>query len=269
MPSPFPGMNPYLEQDTAWQDFHQRFLPLAAEILASQVRPRYFVKIEEHLYVHEPRAEERRFIGRPDVAVVPASPSSVTQPGRALLEAPVQVRIPVLDVERSTYLEVRSRDRRELVTVIEMLSPTNKRPGRDRDQYEAKRNQVLWSCTNLVEIDLLRGYPRMAMAEAPECDYCVMVCRPEEWPQAGFWPIRLGDRLPIIPVPLRSGEPNAKLDLQELLHRVYDVADYQLYVYQGHPEPRLSAKDAAWARQWLPHTADSPEPTKRPRRKRS
>ena len=61
MPSPFPGMNPYLEQEDAWHDFHERFMPLAAERIAAQVDPRYIVKIDEHVYIHELSAEQRRF----------------------------------------------------------------------------------------------------------------------------------------------------------------------------------------------------------------
>ena len=69
MPSPFPGMNPYLEQEDAWHDFHERFMPAAAEVLSAQVDPRYIVKIDEHVYVHEMAPDSRRFLGRADVTV--------------------------------------------------------------------------------------------------------------------------------------------------------------------------------------------------------
>jgi hypothetical protein len=49
MPSPFPGMNPYLEQPDAWQDFHQGYIARARDALAAQVLPKYFVKLEEHI----------------------------------------------------------------------------------------------------------------------------------------------------------------------------------------------------------------------------
>ena len=79
MPSPFPGMNPYLEQEDVWHDFHERFIPLAATLLGAQLRPRYIVKIDEHIYVHEMVEDSRRWLGEP------TSPSDVASrnPGRS------------------------------------------------------------------------------------------------------------------------------------------------------------------------------------------
>jgi hypothetical protein len=269
MPSPFPGMNPYLEQASAWHDFHQSFLPRVRDLLSLQVLPRYFVKIEEHLYVHELDPEQWRFVGRADLALKPRAPLPSGPGSVRATVAPAYVRVPIFDVEHSVYLEIRDREKHELVTVIEMLSPSNKFPGKDRDKYIAKRNDVLSSSTNLVEIDLLRGGTRMPMAEDSKCHYCVLVCRSEEWPQAGFWAISLRDRLPEIPVPLRSGERDATIDLQEVLHHIYDAAGYGYYIYNRQPEPSLSPEDAEWARQFLPQPSVSPEPRKRTKRKRS
>src|SRR5690242_18757338 len=139
MPSPFPGMNPFLEQDDAWHDFHERFLPLVAELLGAQVRPNYIVKIDEHVYVHEVPAEPRHLLGRADVLVSRAPRLGEPRPGVGLLEAPARVGLPALDVERLAFVEVRDRRHRELITVVELLSPSNKRSGADRDQYLAKR----------------------------------------------------------------------------------------------------------------------------------
>src|SRR5262245_35822405 len=135
MPSPFPGMNPYLEQDEVWQDFHQSFVPLLRESLAEQVRPAYFAKIEEFLFIHELSAEERRVLGRADVSVADAG-HRATPSGTAATAAPTYGQLPAaVDVERHSLLEIRDRRNRELVTVIELLSPTNKRRGPDREQY--------------------------------------------------------------------------------------------------------------------------------------
>src|SRR5438552_2182497 len=108
MPSPFPGMNPYLEQDDAWHDFHQRFAPLVAELVGAQIGPDYIVKVESHIYIHDLTEDED-------------------------------------DVERDSYVEIRDRRGRHLITVIELLSPSNKQPGADRDQYVAKRAQLFSS----------------------------------------------------------------------------------------------------------------------------
>jgi hypothetical protein len=252
MSSPFPGMNPYLEQAAAWHDFHESFMPAAREMLSPQVRPRYFVKIDEHVYVHELDEESRRLLGRADVAMAKGASLGGQASAASLLEAPASVWEPAVDVEGHSYLEIRDRDNRQLITIIELLSPSNKQLGSDRDQYLAKQRQLLSSTAHLVEIDLLRGGPRMPWLEMPDCDYCIVVRRGEERPRAGIWPIQLRERLPIIPVPLRTGEPDATLDLQEVLNRVYDAAGYEDYIYAGQPDPPLTAEDAAWAKSFLP-----------------
>jgi len=205
-------MNPYLEQEDAWRDFHEAFLPAARESLSPQVSPAYVVKLEQNLYIHERAANERHLL------------------------------------ESESYLEIRDSKSRRLVTVIELLSPTNKRPSDDRQRYLAKRAGLLRSEAHFVEIDLLRGWPRMPFDEPPSGDYCVLVSRVEDRPRAEFWPIGLRERLPVIPVPLQDPHPDAELDLQTVLHRVYDAAYYRDYIYDGSPWPPLPAEDADWAR---------------------
>jgi hypothetical protein len=245
-------MNPYLEQEDAWQDFHQRFAPVLAELLTSQVRPAYIVKIEERLYIHELPAGQRHYVGRSDVSV--AQNPSVLEPAATagLLEAPARVRLPAVDIERHPYVEVRDRRSRQLVTVIELLSPINKRTGPDREQYIAKRAELLASSAHLVEIDLLRGGNRMPFEDLAECDYYVLVSRVEKRLDADLWPLGLRDPLPHIPIPLRSPSSDAQIDLQAVLNRIYDAAGYEDYIYESSPIPPLSAEHAAWAEQFLP-----------------
>lgn len=250
MPSPFPGMNPYLEQDDVWHDFHERFLPAAAEAVGSQVQPDYIVKIDEHVYVHELPPEPRRLLGRADLAVTPARERSEAPAALGVLEAPARIRIPDQDVETEGFLEIRDRRSKELVCVVELLSPSNKRPGPNREQYLSKRRRVLGSPAHLVEIDLLREGQPMPSEERPACAYSVMVSRAEDRPEAGFWAVGLRDPLPMVPVPLRSGHADARLDLQALLHRVYDAAGYRLYIYEG--APGLSGDDLEWVRRLVP-----------------
>jgi Protein of unknown function (DUF4058) len=253
MPSPFPGMNPFLEQDAFWQDFHLEFLPAIRERLVAQVRPKYIVMFDEHAYVQETLPERRRLLGRADVSLARApKPRARATAGVGLLEAPTQVRIPVQDVRRVPFLEVRDRLGRELITVLELLSPANKRGGADREQYMAKREQLLSTAVHFLEIDLLRGGRRMPLENRRACDYSVLVSRAEDRPRAGFWPIRLRQRLPVIPVPLQPKDPDARIDLQEVLHHVYDAAGYADFIYAVRPDPQLSAKDATWARAFVP-----------------
>jgi hypothetical protein len=245
-------MNPYLEQEDVWQDFHQSFLIHARELLTGQVRPHYVVKVEELVFIHELPGEERRLLGQPDVSVIDRPRPAADGPHA--LQAPTTVWIPPgAVVEHHSYLEIRDRSNRGVVTVLELLSPSNKRPGADREQYLSKRRRLLRSPTHLVEIDLLRGGPRLPVEGLAPCDYYALVSRAEQRPSAGLWPIRLRDPLPTIPVPLRSGDADASIDLQAALHRIYDAAGYEDYIYTGAPEPPLPAEDAAWAGQLVPH----------------
>jgi hypothetical protein len=257
MPSPFPGMNPYLEQEDAWRDFHERFLPHVAEALSPQVSPAYLVKLEQNLYIHERGADERHLLGYGDVTVSQTRGAGPANTATAVLTSPRRILLPRVDVESESYLEIRDRQTRRLVTVIELLSPTNKRPGDDRQRYLAKRAGLLRSDAHFVELDLLRGWPRMPFDEPPAGDYCVLVSRVEDRPRAEFWPLGLRDPLPEIPIPLQAPHPDARLDLQAVLHRVYDAAYYRDYIYDGTPWPPLSEADAAWAQQ----QAAQPQPS--------
>lgn len=247
MSSPFPGMNPYLEQEDAWNDFHERFIPAAAEEIGRQVEPAYIVKIEQNVYVHEFPDEGRTLLGRPDAFVAQSRGDLSSKGTAASLDAPAVTQLSAAIItERQSFLEIRDRAGRKLVTAIELLSPSNKRPGSDRQQYLHKRKQYAESGVHLVEIDLLRGGPRMPLVPLPPCDYYVVVCRAEKRRDEGIWPIRLRDPLPTIPIPLHTGDADAALDLQALLHRVYDAAGYRHYIYDSPPEPPLPAEDAAW-----------------------
>ncbi len=239
MPSPFPGMNPYLEQERVWQDFHLKFLAAINERLVAQVRPKYIVKMEEHLYVHETPAEPRKLMGRADVSLALHPAETLSRVGGAVLEAPIEIELAAQDVERVPFLEVRDRVGGELITVLELLSPSNKRTGADRDQYLAKRGKLLNSGAHLVELDLLRGGRPLPALNRPDCLYSIMVSRAEDRPRAGFWPIGLTDRLPEVPIPLRAPDGDVRIDLQDILNHVYDVYGYEDFLYAGAPSRRF------------------------------
>lgn len=250
MPSPFPGMNPYLEQSTIWQDFHTRLVAVIGEALAPQLSPHFFVRLEQMLFIHEPSHDERLRVGRADLAV--NVPERATKPSSAAdlatLESPRQLTVATnFDIETHPYLEIHDRQRRDVVAVVEVLSPSNKLPGPDREQYLGKRRGILHSTAHFVEIDLLRGGPKMPAAEPQDGDYGVVVSKSEGRPKVNYWPILLRDRLPRIPVPIRPPTPIVWIDLQEILHTVYDRAFYKDSIYEGQPEPPLSAADRAWA----------------------
>jgi hypothetical protein len=245
-------MNPYLEQAHQWQDFHTEFLTTVRHLLIPQVGRKYIVQLEEHVYIHDMPLELRHPVGRADISLARAKTTQAGGAAAGVLEAPTELQLPEEDEERIRFLEVRDRRGRELVSVIELLSPSNKRAGEDREQYLTKRREVLRSAAHLVEIDLLRGWTPMPILDRPPCDYSVVVSRVERRPLAGFWAIGLRDRLPVIPIPLRSEDGDARVDLQEALHLAYDGAGYEQSIYEGQPEPALSPTDAAWARPLVP-----------------
>jgi len=245
-------MNPWLEQEGHWQDFHTMFLVAIRERLVPKMGPNYYVLLEYHIYVHEEPEDRGRLI-RADLLVT-GPPSTERSLGTALMEAPTEVEHPAPEAERVPYLEVRHAALGDLVTVVEMLSPSNKQ-GDNRRQYLTKRDQLLASRTHLVEVDLLRGGEPMPDADRPDCDYSVMVSRAENRPRAGFWPVKLREPLPTVPVPLRRDDGEVRVDLQEALQHVYDASGYENFIYRGSPSPPLSAGDAEWARQFVPATS--------------
>lgn len=252
MSSPYPGMNPYLERASVWHDFHKRFVPILAETIGAGLDEGYVVRIDDHVFIHELTGDSRRLIGRGDVGVSDLNYAAKASVGVATIPAPAHVQLVDVDEERLSFVEIRDRDSWRLITILELLSPANKYQGPDRDQYLAKRRQILSAPTHLVEIDLLRGGPRMPMVGAPACAYGVLVSRWQQRPRAEFWPIQLRERLPDIPVPLSEGHADVRLDLQALVHRIYDAARYGNYIYRGEPEPHLSAADHDWAKTLVP-----------------
>ena len=248
MPSPFPGMNPYLEQVDVWHDFHQGLITAIRNSLTPQIRPKYITKIDDNVYLHELDADSRRLLGRPYVMVLnlgkPSSKTVSVLPSD--LPTAQGVVLPAVDRIEEPFIEIRDAKFRELVTVIELLSPTNKAEGPDRIQYLAKRHMLISNNVNYVEIDLLSGYERMPTQGLGACDYNVMVCRSYLRPGVDLWPIGLRDTLPRIPIPLKREDPDAVVDLQKLLHELYEAAGYADYIYSGSPRPAISDDDRAW-----------------------
>ena len=274
MPSPFPGMNPYLEQPAVWQDFHNALVLHIREALMPQVRPQFIVKLEEFVFIHEPPAEERgKLVGRPDVSILSDAGSravAVAEPRSENLAA-IIAQLPDVEIEKHSYIEIRDRQNRDLITLIEVLSPSNKQYGPDRETYSSKRSVLMHSPTSLVEIDLLRHGPRFPLKGIDESDYRVMVSRRAMRPDVLAWAIQLSDRLPQIPIPLRGDFPDAQLDLQTLLDEVYDAAGYADYLYATPPDPPLTDEQNTWAQQFVPsastetasHPADDHTESKR------
>ena len=231
--------------------------------LAPQLRPRYYVALEERTYLAEPAV--LALVSRPDVTVVGSptpvasrpSPGEASSVGMATLE-PVIVELPIPEPVRETYLEVQLAQTHAVITVLELLSPANKRPGEGRQQYERKRRQVLTTCTHLVEIDLLRGGEPMVVDRRGQhiaSHYRILISRAEHRPSAVLVPFTVRHPIPSFRLPLQPGDDEPLIDVNDLLHLLYDRAGYDLRInYQGPTDPKLEEDDAMWA-DGLLHTA--------------
>jgi len=251
MPSPFPGMDPFIEGQL-WQDFHTTFVTVVRELLMPQVRPRYVVEVEQYVYLAREGEEPDRLL-EPDLAVVEGTPEAVAvtrEVAVAATLAPVIHTVPVPRQHRQKFLSIRDRQSRNIVTVIELLSPSNKRPGDGLSEYLVKRSNVFCTLAHLVEIDLLRGGQRLATREPlTPADYYAFVCRWQTRSRAEVYGWTVRDRLPVIPVPLADDDPDVPLDLQAAFTTTYDRAGYDYSLnYHSPVEPTLEASVSEWVR---------------------
>ncbi|MEM6353736.1 MAG: DUF4058 family protein [Cyanobacteria bacterium P01_D01_bin.14] len=249
MPSPFPGMDPYLEASDLWQEFHSRLIVAIADDLGPQLRPKYRVAIEKRVYTPEDLV-----IGRPDVIAFQTQSDPPQQTKIAIAtKSPVTVEVPLPEAIQERYLEVREVATGQVVTVVELLSPSNKRAGQGRQQYLAKRLKILGSQTHLVELDLLRAHPPMPLSSsATPSHYRLLISRAEQRPKAMLYPFNLPEPIPAFPFPLTDSDAEPVLDLGQLLNQVYDRASYDLAMdYAQPPSPPLTEADVAWIREIL------------------
>ncbi len=260
MPSPFPGMDPYTESRSAWPVLHYRLPGLAADQLQPQLAPRYVAMAEERVYLEEPHEEivpdislRRRPRAEGDRATgVAVAEQTVT--GLSLwIEAPEPVEA------REYFIEIRSLPDQELITVIELLSPSNKRmAGRGRARYLRKQQRILQSKVNLVEIDLLRrgawtvALPEPAPGDLEPHDYRVCVRRAARPGGFEFYPLGLRQPLPAARIPLRNDDADVLLDLAALFTEAYDRSMVATRIdYESEPDPPLRPAEAGWADELL------------------
>ncbi len=252
MASPFPGMDPYLEHPGLWFDVHHRLITTLADTLGLQVRPRYVVRVGVRMYRETISTLE--LVGRPDVdlsRVVREQAVATYQPARP--PQPRTVRVPLTDTIRQGYLQVRDPASGDVITAIDILSPTNKRAGKNRRDYEEKRQAILDSSTHLVEIDLLRQYPPMPFEGTDEtAHYRILVSRSEKRPQADLYLFSVREPIPTFNLPLRPGDEEPLVDLNALLHHLYERAGYDLSIdYTLDAVPPLQGEYAVWAADFL------------------
>jgi Protein of unknown function (DUF4058) len=256
MPIPFPGMDPWLERPGLWPEVHLNLIVSLQNELVRLVRPRYYVAIGQRK-VFDVAPSELNFIVRKSPATKRNVPDDDNvKPKQTTLTEPVIVEVPIREKIPEDYLEVVETSTHQVVTVIEILSLSNKTPGVDRKRYEAKRERIFRSGKNLVEIDLRRdGEPmpfRFLQANVHISQYRILVKRGEHWRRAYLYPFNVRDPLPIFPLPLKPGDAEPPVRLGEVLKKIYDQSGYDLRIdYSQPPEPPLSEADAQWAKEVL------------------
>lgn len=260
MKSPFPGMDPYLEAH--WGDMHARLIVYACDQLSKQMPRELRVRVEEHVTLHFASGESNGASAQrgrfPDVRVVehpasgtaPASPSAPVAIAKPLV---VPVRVEEGQTQRSLrVIDTRSGNR--VVTAIEILSPANKIGEQGRAAYFQRQQDLLQGGVSLVEIDLLREGQYVLAVSADllpptyQSPYRICVFRGYRPDQAEVYRASLRERLPTISIPLRESDPDAYLDLQELINHSYENGGYEVDInYRLDPSPPLQGEDAVWA----------------------
>jgi hypothetical protein len=252
MPSPFPGMDPFLEHPPHSTDFHSRFINVWCESLADALPEEFEASLGERVYLVEQDPETRKLI-YPDMYVLeragPAKGHAAAARGAAVLE-PVTIPLVIPEGPREAFIEILYKPEQALVAVLELLSPPNKE-GPGRTEYLLKRNALLHQDVHLVELDLLLGGHRLPMRCAlPPGDYYYFVSRAEQRPDCLVYAWPLSQPLPQLPVPLRPPFPDIAFELAAVFSTAYDRGRFarRIEYTQKCPAP-LSANDRQWVGQ--------------------
>jgi hypothetical protein len=253
MPSPFPGIDPYLESQHYWEDFHPSFLTYCRDALNAILPGAYVAQLGERIRLVE-LSQKRAKLVRPDIAVVPGAerPSRRTthqKAGGTLTLEPVTIPLPTVTMEVSdVWIEIRRETSRTPVTVIELLSPTNK-TGDGFVEYKLKRRSLIRQKIHLVELDLLLGGRRLTMdLPLPTGDCFAFVSRTQHRPDSEVYAWTIHDGLPSIPIPLLAGTPDVALDLAGVFATTYERGRYaRLIDYATPPSVVRKPEDRAWA----------------------
>jgi hypothetical protein len=262
MPSPFPGMNPYLEHPALWSSFHFRLVSAVLSRLDQVLPSHYYTEIKTQTYQvleGSEEDEEPQWVRNHPAANPAHLPRSHDDESNGMvvmppIQSPQSVVLPMMLTLKERYLEIRELGSEAVITVVKILTPRNKRQGRGRMVYERHRDRILAGPSHLVEIDLLRRELPMPMLGAiGAMDYRILVSRAERRPQADLYGFNLSDSIPSFPLSLKPEDADLSLELQLILEDVFDRARYaqRIDYQQPVPLPLLTATQQAWVDELL------------------
>jgi hypothetical protein len=270
MKSPFPGMDPYIEECGLWADFHDDLVGEIKRALAAVLPERYLVRTGERSYVvlaESAGKESHPFL--PDAGITtgtppqkePSSGSVATTSETGTDTEVVTLRAFIETHFRETFVEIYEATPEQYpVTCVEVLSPSNKRRGTEGwTQYQRKRQALLLGAAHLIEIDLLRSQ-RLPMLDAwPKSPYALLVCRRDRAPYCQVTPAHFQRPLPTVSVPLLSPDPDVPLALQPMIEAIYARGRYHRSIDYTRPlSPALTAAEQTWFAEQLRLRATSP-----------
>jgi hypothetical protein len=257
MKSPFPGMDPFIEGQDLWGDFHDNFVIEIQRTIQRQLPPEYVARVNARSFADTvdpvtdlviksrigPDVEVQRLLRAARGETPQQSVTAVADPPTTRMRGMVEFE------EREIYLDIYKRDPdQRLVTSVELLSPENKRRGSvGWAQYENKRLLFLNGLANLVEIDLLRkGRRHGVTADWPDSPYVIAVVRKETAPECDVRAAYTTRPLPRIAIPLERPDPDLAIALQPIVDTIYDLSRYATQIrYDRHLDPPLEAEEAA------------------------
>src|SRR5581483_8226803 len=247
----------YLESPAIWPDVHTNLITEIQANLNPNLRPHYVARVELRVYISDDDDPGREALV-PDVRVETrprqkGAKKPKAEPALVLTEPLIVPTLMDEEIEEA-FLKIIHVESQAVVTVIEVLSPTNKiRGSRGRASFMAKRHEIMNSEVHWVEIDLLRGgVPSVTDPPLRPSHYRILISRADQRTRTRFWPISVRHPLPVIGIPLRDKEPEVSLDLGAVFRAVYDRAAYDASVdYRKDPKPPLEGADAKWAREQL------------------
>ena len=253
MPDIFPGMNPYLEHPDLWPLIHPQFVSALANLLEQEVSNRYKIIIRKRVY--RVSGEDSLVVEQSvnDSLVNGSNRTGTTKGSFITAQQPIPTYIAVPQTIQEDYIEVVDHHIGTTVTIIEVLTPQKKRPGRGRDNYEQRCEAIFGSDTHFVEVDLLRGWEPISAYGPSDTDYQVLVSRSDQRPKAELYTWQVNAPIPALTIPLsrpQDGEGTqacCKVDLKDALNDVCASSIRTLSInYERDPIPPLPIEASRW-----------------------